>query len=75
MNQRMSSDRESPDTVDFWWHSEELKILQRQRPEVGEVLDNRNAGREQGAVDRTRSSARVIDIQRVDPNQARPLVS
>ena len=75
MNQRMSSDGEGADPVDFWWNGEELKTLQRQRREVGQVFHDRDAGREQGAVDRTGSAARVIDIQRVDPNQKRALVS
>lgn len=63
MNQHMSTDGEGADTVDFWWNGEELKTLQRQR-------------REAGAVDRPGpSSARVIDLQRVDPNPTRPLAS
>jgi len=62
----MSSDRKSADAADFWWQGEELKSLQRQRREVREVLDDRNAGGEQSGMDRPGSTARVIDIQPID---------
>jgi len=68
----MSSDRKSAETFDFWWNGDELNSLQRQRRDVREVLDDRNAGGEQRGMDRPGSAARVSDIQQIDPTRRGP---
>jgi hypothetical protein len=60
---RMGPDWKGAHALHLRRHGGKVESRQRQRAQVGQVLDNRDSRREQGAVDGAGRSAGVIDVR------------
>ena len=66
---RERAHRERAESGDLGRHGGERGSRRRQLRQIGEVLDDRDAGREQLGVCRPLAADRVVDVERVDADQ------